>query len=516
MITFSECVVMCAGNQDLVQEFNRLTGFYMGERRDALAQAIDKACGYDPDIVPRKDAWRIVKAFLSYNKMINIFLIDRRCDKMGGNKLNGGDILNLQKLYFTNYRGFKELLLDLSGENIVFFGINGAGKSSILRGISQLFSNIIVRVTDSQVRQQVVFSPDDVMVGTSELQVYGQFRFDNRSDLRYGFSFKKGKMGKRSRKKDSDSFATFFSELYSDEHVGMPIFAHYGVNRTVLDIPLRIKTKHDFGKVAAYQNSLGKTDFRTFFEWFRNQEDIENQEKVSKGELNYKDPSLEAVRTAIYAMMPELSNLRIKRSPLRMCATKEGKTFSIEQLSDGEKCTLAMLGDIARRLSIANPDLENPLTGGGIVLIDEVDLHLHPSWQRKVAVALHKTFPNIQFIMTTHSPQVLGELREGFKIIELFQGEDGTTAREMAPGYYDSNLVLEREMGTPKVNPVVEELEAKALEYAASGDCGLAEDVLRQLDALTCGTSPVITEVQMLLYRQKRRRRAEEGGGEGK
>lgn len=419
--------------------------------------------------------------------------------------MDGGGILKLQQLYFVDFRGIKNLLLNLSGENIVFYGVNGAGKSSTLRGIALLFSNIISRVTDSQIRQQLTFEAEDVRFGASELRVYGQFRFDDESDHRYGFSYRRGKMGKRGRKKDSDEFASLFSELYFSDNAGLPIFAYYGVNRTVLDIPLSIKTRRDFGKIAAYQNSIGRTDFQTFFEWFRNQEDIENQEKVNRGDLEYKDPSLEAVRTAIYSMMPEISNLKIRRSPLKMCATKNGKTFFIEQLSDGEKCTMAMLGDIARRLAIANPGVENPLLGGGIVLIDEVDLHLHPSWQRKIAGMLRDTFPNIQFILTTHSPQVLGELYKGYKIFELTQNDEGETeAREMVPGYYDSNLVLEREMGTSRVNRTVIDLEHEAQDLAMSRDYDAANKALDTLSALTCGTDPAITEIQILIHRLKR------------
>ena len=71
---------------------------------------------------------------------------------------------------------------------------------------------------------------------------------------------------------------------------------------------------------------------------------------------------------------------------------------------------LALIGDLARRLSILNPSLQNPNDGAGIVLIDEIDLHLHPRWQREVMAKLETTFQNCQFIITTHSPQVLGEL----------------------------------------------------------------------------------------------------------
>ncbi len=75
--------------------------------------------------------------------------------------------------------------------------------------------------------------------------------------------------------------------------------------------------------------------------------------------------------------------------------TKDEQTLTINQLSDGEKCTLAMIGDLARRLVLANPHSDTPLYGGGVVLIDEIDLHMHPLWQREIVPILHKVFPNI-------------------------------------------------------------------------------------------------------------------------
>lgn len=86
---------------------------------------------------------------------------------------------------------------------------------------------------------------------------------------------------------------------------------------------------------------------------------------------------------------------------------------------DGEKCTISLFGDLARRMALANPGRENPLEGTGVVLIDELELHMHTSWQRKVLGVLKETFPNIQFIITTHSPQILGELDDKYNLVYL-------------------------------------------------------------------------------------------------
>ena len=200
-------------------------------------------------------------------------------------------------------------------------------------------------------------------------------------------------------------------------------------------------------------------------------------------------------------MLPELSNIRITRKPLRMCATKYGKTLSMEQLSDGEKCALAMFGDLARRLSIANPSLSNPLDGEGIVLIDEIELHMHPSWQRNIIPILKKTFPNIQFIVTTHSPLVLGELDDSFNVFQLNQTENDLLVTMMNPAKYDANLVLEDWMGTKSVSSEVSELEKEIMQKVYSHDFESAKEGIARLSKLTNGASPVITKAEILIKR---------------
>ena len=98
---------------------------------------------------------------------------------------------------------------------------------------------------------------------------------------------------------------------------------------------------------------------------------------------------------------------------------KDEEELIVNQLSDGEKCTLALVGDLARRMAIANPNTSDPLHGEAIALIDEADLHLHPSWQRRLGSALAGTFPNCQFLLSTHSPAILSHLKpESIWILE--------------------------------------------------------------------------------------------------
>ncbi|MFH0821868.1 MAG: AAA family ATPase [Pseudomonadota bacterium] len=202
----------------------------------------------------------------------------------------------------------------------------------------------------------------------------------------------------------------------SEGRCNIPLFAYYPVNRSVLDIPLRIRKSHTFNLLEAWDESLtGAADFRVFFEWFRNREALENENRKYLSDLlepdgrQFPDSQLKAVRAALEALLPEFTDFSVRRNPLRMTVLKNGREIRVDQLSDGEKCLIALTGDLARRLAVANPINQNPLDGEGVVLIDEIDLHLHPAWQRTVLKRLAGTFPQCQFVVSTHSPQVIGE-----------------------------------------------------------------------------------------------------------
>ena len=135
---------------------------------------------------------------------------------------------------------------------------------------------------------------------------------------------------------------------------------------------------------------------------------------------------------------------------LRMIVDKNGQELRVDQLSDGEKCTLAMVGDLARRMAIANPAQDDPLGGEGVVLIDELDLHLHPGWQRHVVSALEGTFPNCQFLVATHSPQIVGHVAPE-RIWLLERTKSGVSASRPAESFGQrAGRILEDVMDGPE------------------------------------------------------------------
>ena len=145
----------------------------------------------------------------------------------------------------------------------------------------------------------------------------------------------------------------------------IPIFVNYGVNRLVIKTPLRIRKTEDYGQFAAFEKAIeNQIAFSKLFEWFLEQELYETQQQ--KLDPAYEDIPLKAVKKAMLVMLDGYRDVHITAKPYSMKVYRDGEILDILQLSDGEKCTLALFGDLARRLAIANPSLEDPLKGVGV------------------------------------------------------------------------------------------------------------------------------------------------------
>ena len=410
--------------------------------------------------------------------------------------------MKIVSLKLINFKGIKNLKFELEGKSAVFFGVNGVGKSSILRGINLIFSNIINKVVKNRFKQGIYIELSDISADAEACVVQANLISQDGFVFEYGFIMERKGKNRRHNKDSLESINKYFEQKYSNADTNIPIFVNYGVNRLVLDVPLRIKIKHIFDRESAFEKAIeNRIDFRTFFEWFRHQEDFENQQKVRENKT-YEDISLKAVRKAILNMFEGFSNLQIERNPLSMKINKGKTTLSIEQLSDGEKCTLALIGDLARRLSLANPSRKNPLQGEGVVLIDEIELHMHPAWQREILSKLKKTFPNIQFIITTHSPQVLGEITEDFNIFSLENnnGEISYSKINSLIGW-DSNYILEDYMGTTSLNLQTKKLIDSMYKDYENGDYNTAKEKSLELEKMTNSAHEDVVKINILLNR---------------
>lgn len=366
--------------------------------------------------------------------------------------------MKINKLILKNYRRFADLEIIFDKNTTVFIGNNGAGKTAILDALVLNLSWLIARINREKGTGHGI-DDNDILNGESSACV--ELDVQNDESI-YRWTIAKTHKG-HAKSKGFESLlvevtklAEIFRQRLTDnsEKAPLPLIVYYPVNRVVVDIPLKIRTRHNFEQIDGYDNALQQgVDFRRFFEWFRDREDVENEqlheqyqlflEKNSLGTIRafdtlgffIRDKQLNAVRRAIKLFMPNFEDLRVERKPrLRMVVKKNGKKLDVSQLSQGEKSLMSLVGDIARRLAMMNPALENPLDGEGVVLIDEIDMHLHPAWQQTVLANLVKTFPNVQFIVTTHSPQVISTVpSHQIRILDedkVYSAEAGTQGAE--------------------------------------------------------------------------------------
>lgn len=319
-------------------------------------------------------------------------------------------MIRIKKLRIENYKGFSDATIEFGNHITCIAGINGSGKSSCLEALAKSIHALLRPIVNPKLKN--VFFEDvkeaDINVNSENKCASLSLIFDCGGN---NLSQKIDTEGQISRDFEIEEIARSLKKEFT-------VASYYPVNRSELDIDVSVETEKDLSekKESLVGAMAAVTHYKEFFKWFRDREDRENQEIVSRykrqsKEIEYEDYALKAVRTAISTLLPGFSQMAVERKKLSIVVNKENSVLDFSNLSDGEKGIITLFGDIARRLAIANENLENPLEGNGIILIDEIDLHLHPSWQRKICHALVQTFPNCQFVVTTHSPQILGELK---------------------------------------------------------------------------------------------------------
>lgn len=413
----------------------------------------------------------------------------------------------IEQLTLTQFRGAKHLPLVLHNRMNVFVGMNGAGKSSVLDAATILLSWLINRIKTASASGRPI-TEADIQNASSHASLTLKLANNAKS---YEWSLVKYRKGRHQDEKSSlqelGELATALKKHFSatDGMMNLPLFVYYPVNRAVLDIPLRIREKHRFDVLSAYDEALTSgSNFRTFFEWFREREDLENENRKYLEEYLCPIPELEAVRLALGQFLPNFKNLTVRRDPLRMEVEKNGQRLIVNQLSDGEKCLMAMIGDLARRLSIANPQRDNPLEGEGIVLIDEIDLHLHPKWQRLIVPKLQEVFPNCQFLVSTHSPHVMTHVQPENLFLLRMTPETGMVCEQPSESYGKTvERILEDLMGLETTRPdtvmetlkrIYDDINCGALDTAKQG----IDDLQQQI-----GSDPDLLKASVLIKRKE-------------
>lgn len=455
--------------------------------------------------------------------------------------------MKIKQLQLQNYGRFEELMIDFApteerASNVtVIVGNNGAGKSQILQalatGLSWFISGLQNKVPSGNfINSNEIRNGKDISILNIKGEINKNLQSINNNIKNLDIYLKSN------RQRDDEKFASLggleiidFTENVKKDEISLPIITFYPVERSILtqNIILDSSAKN-LRQFVGYNLALTNgIDFNSFIEWFRLKEDIENaqiRKEVDKlmeslvrenndnnrsiivahlAGLTAKekvlekntDNQLQSVKSAISYFLDTIENVWIDRSlqPPVMMVEKDGKDLNINQLSQGEKSLLALVGDIARRLAILNPSLDDPLQGEGVVMIDEVDLHLHPKWQHDLIDKLVRTFPNVQFILTTHSPLIVSDSPN----ILVYSLENGNLHKTKNIYGEDANTLLNNIFDVPVRTPEVENDFNNIRRAISNQEFEIADNLINSIAKKVASGNTELLKVKLLLAQAK-------------
>lgn len=395
--------------------------------------------------------------------------------------------IRLEWLQMTNFRGFDRLNLSFHKNLTVLIGKNGTGKTSIIEAAAGLLQVLIDKISSQNIGDIQGFGEKDIKNGTIQaineiaLSVNGEILewnatltaesyepdtqlyetiieklLDNGVEVLddNGIPIEIEKLvpldADRQPFGKLEQLVREANKLLNDKiEINLPVILYYPCFTAQQELPNGNGEKLKTNIFRIYDNALSGRAFelKAFFEWFRWQE-----QRALSGRKDSK-VIVNTISNAVYDYLndaeKEFDNLTIDWDVPdgELVIFKSDQRLAVNQLSSGEKTLFLLVTDLARRLAIANPDKPNPLHGNGIVLIDEIDLHLHPAKQREVLPKLLDIFPNVQFVVTTHSPLVLSKINSKHVLIL----EDGHMYSATDTKGQDFSTILDKVMDVPYI-----------------------------------------------------------------
>ena len=274
-----------------------------------------------------------------------------------------------------------------------------------------------------------------------------------------------------------------------------PIAVYYSTSRLLSKMPPRLSEVKDIEVAAAYTKAFdgAEISLNEFTNWYRVLKESENT-KRSVRIFTEMDATISKFLKGVKSL--ELDTGK----PPRFSVHKGGKTLYLDQLSDGEQGLLALVFDLTRRLTIANPESKNPIREGkAIVLIDEIELHLHPSWQREVIKKLSNVFKGCQFVFTTHSPIILGEVKA--RCIRYLDSKNGGIEVFRPGDAYglDANRILEELMNTSERSDSAKRGLDKLFKLISNKKFDEAQRMIKKLRKDMGDNEPELTRASSLI-----------------
>ena len=351
--------------------------------------------------------------------------------------------MRIDRLTVKNFKGFVDREFNFHPQMNLLVGLNGSGKTSVLDALAVAAGSWFLGlkgcklrpIKGKEVRLQAIHSSNGrhtnghsgainweyqypALIEASGVVLDRELSWTRAVNTKDGGTTFVGAKGIKQIGIEADL------AVRSGAQVVLPLVSYYGTGR-LWDTPNEksgnpaIPDADQMSRLSGYHNSIDpRVSVSDLIRWIVNQSWVTFQQGL-------RSIAYEAARTAMLGCIEDAKDIDYdaKRQEVIVEIGNQGKQ-PFGNLSDGQRCLLAMVGDLAQKAITLNPALENRALAEtpGVVLIDELDLHLHPTWQRSVLENLRMTFPKIQFFATTHSPFLIQSLRSGEEL-QMLDGE---------------------------------------------------------------------------------------------
>lgn len=427
--------------------------------------------------------------------------------------------MNINNIRLSNFRCFKNTQIKFNSEFTVIVGNNGAGKSSVLDAVAISLGSFLAGIDGVQSNS---ISKDDVRFVSYELgsviDRQPQFPVQIQCVANVGQEILTwdrvlNSENGRTTIVDAKQIMEYAGGLQQkvrkgDKNTILPLFSYYGTGRLFAQKKQKRSSSslQSASKFAGYIDCLDiMSNEKLMLKWFKKMTLIELQEKRALPELSAVIGAIKKCLDGVFSestQNPEPNVFyEVKTDDIIITFKNshgELEKHPLRELSDGYRNTLSIIADIAYRMAVLNPQLlENVVNlTPGVVLIDEIDLHLHPSWQKRIIKDLRVIFPKVQFIVTTHSPSIISSISNEhlivFKDYEAIYPSSTTYGR-------DVNSVLREIMGVSERQQEIMEKFNIFYHFIDIQDYEQARIILQELMATVGPEDPEIAGANVTL-----------------
>ena len=329
----------------------------------------------------------------------------------------------VENIHIENFKGLRDEFVEFDKSSTVLAGRNGGGKSTVLEAVATMLSWLPVGLCNYAIKGRKINSRD-ITYGADFSRLTMTLRNKTQMKLTL-YKEREKRTSKLSNMTAANSFAQDMRVMLdSDESIQIPVLAYYGASRDTSGYtsPKPISTND---RTEVYKRAFqAGTNFDKLTQWFvemglRREKEMAEASKMPLKKGNARRLEIDAffnplkfVSKALSLFAEEFGTFTIQDGKMFL----QSRKIPAENLSDGEKTIIALISDIAMRMIVANPKMNNPLESDAIILIDELDLHLHPDWQSSIAKKLPSIFKKAQFIISSHSPSVMSVAKNLYKI----------------------------------------------------------------------------------------------------